>query len=98
VFRAVFRFDGSINNRFAPQPATGSAGLYRSQATINGTQFVAGWIVDFGGIQVGSITDLFSGRQIPAPALAPDAIAAKQVAVPTIGVFPILFCGGGSCA
>jgi hypothetical protein len=72
---------GETPRLFVAEFATALAGLYRSVETIEGNEYVGGWIVLDDGRQRGAIT--LGGRVVDNPTLDPES---KQ-AVSTVGTF-----------
>jgi hypothetical protein len=91
-----------------PSASSPSAGLYRGERTINGAQYVAGWIVlpetMAGGTQTPTATPVTSTGQGTAilnektsaaqiaPALTAQELSSGAILVPTLGAFNLLAC------
>ena len=85
-------------------------GLFRSEQTVRGVRFLAGWILPPGApapptnlvgkaaiTQGGGIINEQTGALLPAPVLTSQDIAAGQVMVPGLGMFPLTRCKLGTC-
>ena len=85
-------------------------GLFRSEQTVRGVHFLAGWILPPGApapptnlvgkaaiTQGGGIINEQTGALLPAPVLTSQDIAAGQVMVPGLGMFPLTRCKLGTC-
>ena len=85
-------------------------GLFRSEQTVRGVPFLAGWILppnapapptNLAGkaatSQGGGIINEQTGALLPAPVLTSEDIAAGQVMVPGLGMFPLTHCKLGTC-
>ena len=85
-------------------------GLFRSEQTVRGMRFLAGWILPPGApapptnlvgkaaiTQGGGIINEQTGALLPAPVLTSQDIAAGQVMVPGLGMFPLTRCKLGTC-
>jgi hypothetical protein len=91
-----------------PSASSPSAGLYRGERTINGAQYVAGWIVlpatMAGGTETPTATPAAPGGQGAAilneknsaaqiaPALTAQDLSSGAISVPTLGAFNLLAC------
>ena len=85
-------------------------GLFRSEQTVRGMRFLAGWILPPGApapptnlvgkaaiTQGGGIINEQTGALLPAPVLTSQDIATGQVMVPGLGMFPLTRCKLGTC-
>lgn len=83
--------------------AAGS-GLYRSEATLDGVPYLAGWIVDKpepgdAPKSGGAIVNQQTGELIAAPQLTDEDISSMQVTVPNLGgMFLLTKCHLGTCS
>lgn len=76
--------DGQVHT-FTAQLATDSAGLYRAEETIDGTDYVGGWIILNDGDQRGAINGITDGTSNTI--VAPRFTGGSSVAVPDVGNF-----------
>lgn len=83
------------------------AGLYRSEPTIGGVTYLAGWVVPdsaaaatptASGLVGGGILIPRTHQLLTAPALSPQDISAGQVAVSGVGTFALTQCHSGTCS
>jgi hypothetical protein len=87
-----------------PTPASGpNPGLYRSERTVNGTRYIAGWIVlpakasgtatpTLPADQGGAILNQSTSAVQSAPAMTAQDQTSGQIAVPSLGTFNLLEC------
>ena len=78
------------------------AGLFRSEQTVGRARYLAGWVLSPGSgaaaaAQAGGIVNEQTGALLPAPVLTSQDIAAGQVMVPGLGMFPLTRCSLGKC-
>ena len=79
------------------------AGLFRSEQTVGKARYLAGWVLPPGpaaaeaAAQAGGIINEQTGAVLPAPVLTSQDIAAGQVMVPGLGMFPLTRCSLGKC-
>ena len=83
------------------------AGLFRSEQTVGKARYLAGWVLPAGpaaaeqgpaaAAQAGGIINEQTGAVLPAPVLTSQDIAAGQVMVPGLGMFPLTRCSLGKC-
>ena len=83
------------------------AGLFRSEQTVGKARYLAGWVLPAGPAaaeqgpaaaeQAGGIINEQTGAVLPAPVLTSQDIAAGQVMVPGLGMFPLTRCSLGKC-
>jgi hypothetical protein len=80
------------------------AGLFRSEQTVGKARYLAGWVLPPGPAaaeaaeQAGGIINEQTGAVLPAPVLTSQDIAAGQVMVPGLGMFPLTRCSLGKCS
>lgn len=83
----------------------GQSGLFRSEQTVNGVQYLAGWVLSgrpdasTPGIvgQRGGVQNEQSGALAAPPPLDQNALSSRQVAVPSVGTFTLSYCVQAKC-
>ena len=78
------------------------AGLYRSEPTLGGVTYLAGWVVPESAVAAtptgGGIIKPRTNQLLTAPTLTSQDISAGQVVVSGLGTFPLTQCHVGTCS
>jgi hypothetical protein len=94
---------GGTSFPFTANAITNSkAGLYRSEPTLGGVTYLAGWVVPESAVAAAPTGGLVIKRRtnqlLTAPTLTSQDISAGQVAVSGVGTFALTQCHSGTCS
>ena len=108
VVTGTVALPGGKSFSFTANAITNSkAGLYRSEPTIDGVTYLAGWVVpDSAAAATSTASRLVGGgilkprahQLLTAPALTAQDISAGQVVVSGVGTFALTQCHSGTCS